>query len=37
MGNGNRIRKGRFAMSQLLIEDRFPQIWAPSPENRDLR
>ena len=22
---------------RLLVEDRFPQIWAPSPENRDLR
>src|SRR3989441_3210289 len=22
---------------QLLVEDRFPQIWVPSPENRDLR
>jgi transposase len=22
---------------RLLIEDRFPQIWVPSPENRDLR
>jgi transposase len=22
---------------RLLLEDRFPQIWAPSSENRDLR
>ena len=22
---------------RLLVEDRFPQIWAPRPENRDLR
>jgi len=22
---------------QLLLEDRFPKIWVPSPENRDLR
>ena len=22
---------------QLLLEDRFPRIWIPSPENRDLR
>ena len=22
---------------QLLLEDRFPQVWVPSPENRDLR
>ncbi len=22
---------------QLLVEDRFPRIWIPSPENRDLR
>src|SRR6059058_2579977 len=24
-------------MRKLLLEDRFPQIWVPSPENRDLR
>jgi transposase len=22
---------------QLLLEDRFPRVWIPSPENRDLR
>ena len=22
---------------QLLLEDRFPRVWVPSPENRDLR
>jgi len=22
---------------KLLLEDRFPRIWVPSPENRDLR
>jgi transposase len=22
---------------KLLLEDRFPKIWVPSPENRDLR
>ena len=22
---------------KLLVEDRFPRIWVPSPENRDLR
>ncbi len=22
---------------QLMLEDRFPRIWMPSPENRDLR
>ena len=22
---------------QLLVEDRFPRMWVPSPENRDLR
>src|SRR5215510_1359074 len=22
---------------KLLLEDRFPQVWVPSPENRDLR
>src|SRR5258706_6915745 len=24
-------------MLKLLLENRFPQIWVPSPENRDLR
>src|SRR6202011_2998297 len=24
-------------MLQLLLEDRFPRVWVPSPENRDLR
>ena len=24
-------------LQQLLLENRFPRIWVPSPENRDLR
>src|SRR5437667_9915508 len=24
-------------MLKLLLEDRFPRVWVPSPENRDLR
>jgi transposase len=24
-------------MRKLLLENRFPRIWVPSPENRDLR
>jgi len=24
-------------MLKLLLENRFPRIWVPSPENRDLR
>src|SRR5258705_10189986 len=30
-------RQDELLLLKLLIEDRFPQIWVPSPENRDLR
>jgi transposase len=30
-------RQDALLLLKLLIEDRFPQIWVPSPENRDLR
>lgn len=39
----NRVRKKKTdredarLMLRLLVEDRFPRIWMPSPENRDLR
>jgi transposase len=30
-------RKDAELLLQLMLEDRFPRIWIPSPENRDLR
>jgi transposase len=30
-------RNDALLLLKLLLEDRFPQIWVPSPENRDLR
>ena len=30
-------RKDAELLLKLMLEDRFPRIWAPSPENRDLR
>ena len=30
-------RQDALLLLRLLVEDRFPQIWVPSPENRDLR
>jgi transposase len=30
-------RQDALLLLKLLVEDRFPRIWAPSPENRDLR
>jgi transposase len=30
-------REGARLLLKLLLEDRFPRIWVPSPENRDLR
>ena len=30
-------RQDALLLLKLLVEDRFPQIWVPSPENRDLR
>jgi transposase len=30
-------RRGALLLLKLLLEDRFPQIWVPNPENRDLR
>jgi transposase len=30
-------RKDAQLLLQLMLEDRFPRIWMPSPENRDLR
>ena len=30
-------RKDAQLLLQLMLEDRFPRIWVPSPENRDLR
>ncbi len=30
-------RRDAHLLLKLLIEDRFPDIWVPSPENRDLR
>ena len=30
-------RGGARLMRKLLLENRFPRIWVPSPENRDLR
>jgi transposase len=30
-------RQDALLLLKLLIEDRFPRIWVPSPENRDLR
>ncbi len=32
-----RVRKKKTDMLKLLLENRFPRIWVPSPENRDLR
>ena len=30
-------RQDAALLLQLLLEDRFPRVWVPSPENRDLR
>jgi transposase len=30
-------RENARVLLRLMREDRFPQIWVPSPENRDLR
>ena len=30
-------RADALLLLKLLLENRFPQIWVPSPENRDLR
>jgi transposase len=30
-------RQDALLLLKLLLEDRFPRIWVPSPENRDLR
>jgi transposase len=30
-------RQDALLLLKLLVEDRFPWIWVPSPENRDLR
>jgi transposase len=30
-------RQDALSLLRLLVEDRFPRIWVPSPENRDLR
>jgi transposase len=30
-------RKDAQLLLELMMEDRFPRIWVPSPENRDLR
>src|ERR1700741_4606913 len=30
-------RQDALLLLKLLLENRFPQIWVPSPENRDLR
>ena len=30
-------RQDALLLLKLLVEDRFPRLWAPSPENRDLR
>ena len=30
-------RKDAQLLLQLMVEDRFPRIWVPSPQNRDVR
>jgi len=30
-------RQDALLLLKLLVEDRFPRLWVPSPENRDLR
>jgi transposase len=40
IGNAAEIKTDRadaLLLLKLLLENRFPQIWVPSPENRDLR
>ncbi len=36
-GSRRRIARMRSCCLRLLLEDRFPRIWVPSGENRDLR
>jgi len=30
-------RRDAHLLLKLLVEDRFPRVWVPSPDNRDLR
>jgi transposase len=30
-------RQDALLLFKLLVQDRFPRLWVPSPENRDLR
>jgi transposase len=37
VGRQKRDREDARLLHRLLVEDRFPRIWVPDPENRDLR